>query len=75
MVSNSNNILFYFRISSAAALGQIYGFSEDLDLLSLNFVGLEKHSRVGRLRSSLKLPNGLTDFKVKINRFTFLRFF
>ena len=58
---------FIFRMSSAAALGQAYSFCEDLDMVSINFVGLEKQSRLGRLRSSLKLPNGLEHFKVGQN--------
>lgn len=52
-------------MSSAALLGSDWTFNDDLDLVSLQFTGLEKHSRPGRVRSTLNLANGPPGLQVR----------
>ena len=66
---------FFFRMSSACALGQKWYFCEDLDKVCINFVGLEKSSRPNRLRSTLKLDNGLPGLQVKQSHYFILFLF
>jgi len=52
-------------MSSASALGQDWYFCEDLNKICINFSGLEKTSRPNRLRTTLKLDNGLPGLEIK----------
>ena len=60
-------LCYFFRMSSANALGSRWTFCQDLDKISIGFVALEKHSRVNRLRTTLTLDNGAPGLQVDSN--------
>ena len=52
-------------MSSAVQLGQDWTHNDDLDTISIAIVGLEKHSRPNRVRSTLTVSNGPPGLQVE----------
>lgn len=52
-------------MSSAALLSSDWTYNADLDVVSLSITGLEKHSKPGRVRSTLSVPNGPQELQVR----------